>query len=115
MSRGWEACVAGIENGDYVLATKYRDGDPREHWCVGMFAGEITAYAENGGPPRYKIVDGDGIQFRHNGFRRVKSISAELGDFMIRNKELIESGGLSVWGYARMSKSTRDKMLKGGE
>ncbi len=23
--------------GDYVLATKYHDGNPQDHWCVGFY------------------------------------------------------------------------------
>jgi len=26
-----------MKHGDYVLATKYRDGDPQDHWAVGFY------------------------------------------------------------------------------
>ena len=34
-----------LVRGDYVLATKYADGDPRDHFCVG-FLRETLAGAD---------------------------------------------------------------------
>lgn len=34
----WEAArAAAVEPGDYVLATKYFDGDPADQFCVGIY------------------------------------------------------------------------------
>lgn len=85
-----------INKGDYVLATKWGDGDPRDHWCVGFFAG-MTAHSV----PRYEVVDGDGNLFRGNGFRRCKKISAERGEFLLANAKKIEQFDRSVWWWAR--------------
>jgi len=29
--------IKKIKKGDYVLATKYSDGDPKDHFAVGFF------------------------------------------------------------------------------
>jgi hypothetical protein len=89
-----------LQAGDYVLATKYSDGDPRDQWCIGFYAG-ITAPHYN--PPRYDVVDGDGHLFRWNGFRRVKRISLERGKWMLAHIEDMEWSGKSVWYFARCS------------
>lgn len=94
---GWRKKVQEIKHGDYVLATKYTDGDPKDHFCVGFFAGECGQYAT----PRYDIIDSDGKLFRGNGFRRVKKISKERGEFILRNAATIEQGSKSVWWWAR--------------
>jgi hypothetical protein len=82
-----------MEKGDYVLATKYYDGDPLDHWCVGFYDRE-----ENG---RHYIVDNDGKQFRGNGFRRAARISHERGFFILRNTEEIEMSCRSLWWWKR--------------
>ena len=86
------------EIGDYVLATKYNDGDPQDHWAIGFFDGLTSPHYKE---PRYNVQDGAGNQFRGNGFRRVKKISAERGEWMLKNKNLIELSSFSVWHFAR--------------
>ena len=86
-----------LVKGDYVLATKYSDGDPHDHWCVGYYAG-VTAPHYN--PPRFDVVDGEGNQFRGNGFRRVEKIDPERGAWMLKQARDIESSGMSVWHFA---------------
>jgi hypothetical protein len=83
---------SGIKEGDYVIATKYDDGDPRDHFCVGLYK-EDTWH----NPPRYHVVDGNGELFRGNGFRRMKKISRDRGDFLVSNIKAIEQGDRSVW------------------
>jgi len=85
-----------LQKGDYVLATKYVDGDPQDHWAVGFYE-SLTAHE----PPRHNIVDSNGKLFRGNGFRRVKKISAERGEWLLQNAKLIESSGRSVWWWVR--------------
>jgi hypothetical protein len=79
--------------GDYVVATKYQFGNPKEHWCVGF----IKEFERD----RIHIVDGEGNLFRHNGFRRAKKISPERGKYLIENKNIIEQGSYSVWWWVR--------------
>ena len=91
--------------GDYVLATKYSDGDPQDHWSIGFFDGITAPHYD---PPRYDVIDNDGNQFRGNGFRRVKKISAERGAWMLSRVREIELSGRSVWHFARCRMSEQN-------
>ena len=59
-----------LKLGTYVLATKWNDGDPCDHFCVGTFRGTTTAN-------RYLVEDGEGKLFRANGFRRCEKINKQ--------------------------------------
>jgi len=100
--RGWKEEVADLKKGDYVLATKFEDGNGGDHWVVGFFDGPVF---EDERPQRWHIRDGNGNLFRHNGFRRVKKISAERGNWLVKNMKQIErlscGSGFSVWHFAR--------------
>lgn len=61
--------------GDYVLASKYSDGDPGDHYCIGFYAGSYDHF----GQTRHLVNDGEGKPFRANGFRRCEPISSEEG------------------------------------
>ena len=89
-----------VRPGDYVLATKYRDGDPLDAWCVGFYK---EPYLHCGTDLRHIVVDNDGQSFRGNGYRRVRKISKERGAWIVKNQKLIESSGLSMWHFARCS------------
>lgn len=90
-----------LNKGDYVLATKYSDGDPGDQWCVGFYDGRLHSVD----PDRHFVVDEDGKQFRGNGFRRVAIISRERGEFILRNRDTIEWGGRSLWWWKRCKMS----------
>jgi len=79
--------------GDYVLATKYDDGDPRDHFVIGFYDRE-----ENG---RHYIKDSNGNQMRGNGFRRVERVTSEVGVWILENARTWEELGSvkSVWDY----------------
>ena len=81
--------------GDYVLATKWSDGDPGDQWCVGFYFGYIG--------DRQLVVDSAGKLFRRNGFRRVKKISQARGEFILAHTDLIQRAGRSLWWWARCS------------
>lgn len=98
-----------IKIGDYVLATKYSDGDPRDHWAIGFYAGLTSPHYD---PPRYDVADSNGNLFRGNGFRRIKKIKSELGEFLLRHADEIEGSGRSIWHFARMSQKKRDEIDK---
>lgn len=68
-----------MKKGDYVLATKYGDGDPGDQHCVGFFDETYDHY----GTTRYLVVDNDGKQFRGNGFRRCEPITNTEGRWLI--------------------------------
>ena len=96
-----------LEVGAYVLATKWRDGDPQDHWAVGFFVGMLPKI----GGDRYEVADAEGRLFRGNGFRRVRKISAERGQWLLEHRHDICHGGRSLWWWvrARMSTQTRVK------
>lgn len=78
-----------LTRGDYVLATKYKDGSPKDHWCVGFFHGMLG--------DRYLVVDSIGMQFRANGFRRAEKISKEVGKFIVENTDQVNWSVRSLW------------------
>lgn len=90
--------------GDYVLATKWSDGDPSDQWVVGFFTGKISE-------DRYMVADVEGNQFRGNGFRRVKKISAEHGRWLLEHKQDIECGGRSLWWWVRETSKLVSKVV----
>lgn len=85
-----------INKGDYVLATKYHDGNGKDQWCVGFF------FEEKDG--RYYVVDGNGSQFRSNGFGRCEKINQEIGDYILQHGQEIESAAVRLWGLVRKIK-----------
>jgi hypothetical protein len=83
-----------IKIGDYVLATKYSDGDPCDHFCVG-FISDINNTIT---PPRYMVVDNDGVNQRGNGFRRVQKITKEEGQQLVElMPDIGDKPGKSIW------------------
>ena len=86
-----------LQKGNYVLATKYSDGDPHDQWCVGFYDQQLDYKAA----PRHQVVDREGRQFRGNGFRRVKKISPERGKWLLDNAGMIEMGARSLWWWVR--------------
>ena len=79
--------------GDYVLATKWGDGDPNDQWCIGFYSGQEG--------DRHFVVDHDGKQFRSNGFRRAERISKDRGTFILTHKNMVEDGSRSLWWWKR--------------
>jgi hypothetical protein len=90
--------TVNVIKGDYVLATKYSDGDPHDQWCIGFYD-----KGENG---RHYVIDSEGNQFRHNGFRRVAKISNNRGKWLLENKDSIEFSGKSLWHFSRVKIDT---------
>lgn len=89
-----------IKKGDYVVATKYRDGDPGDQFCIGFYDRSFNHY---GIEQRHLVVDAEGKQFRSNGFRRIARVSKKRGEWMVRNLALIEAmrDRFSVWHWWR--------------
>ncbi len=81
------------KNGDYVLATKYFDGDPGDHWCLGFY--------DCATGDRHFVLDGEGRQIRHNGFRRVRKIRADVGRWLLevaaKQLEMSPPGTVNLW------------------
>lgn len=86
-----------MKTGDYVLATKYSDGDPNDQWAVGF-------YVEQRGI-RHWVEDGSGHTFRPSGFRHVRKITPTEGSFLLTFPD-IESTGLSLFRHLRRFKDS---------
>jgi hypothetical protein len=79
-----------LVRGDYVLATKYADGDPCDHFHVGFFREMLG--------DRFLVDDGKGQLARANGFRRCERISARVGHALCAAMPIIgDRSGKSVW------------------
>jgi len=78
------------EVGDYVLATKFADGDPCDHFCVGF----VSEFYRD----RCIVVDSEGSEFRRNGFRRAETITREEGRQLVgMMPEIGDVRGPSLW------------------
>ena len=93
------------KEGDYVLATKYSDVMSKDQWAVGFFVGVLSQYAQD----RYEVADNYGNLFRNNGFRKVKKISKERGEWLLDNKEDIERSNRSLWWWVKQNMEEIDK------
>ena len=83
-----------LHRNDYVLATKYHDGDPCDHFAVG-FLREVWT---RGDCVRYGVEDSDGKLFRANGFRRCEKISESIGNLLVDAIPVIGNvPGKSIW------------------
>lgn len=81
-----------ITKGEYVLATKFSDGDPGDHWGVGFYD-----RFENG---RHYVVDRAGQQIRGSGFRRAGRITMEVGIWLLSAAKSLEAsppGTVNLW------------------
>lgn len=79
--------------GDYVLATKYRDGDPGDPWALGFYAG--VAFGD-----RHLVKDSNGDQIRAGGYQRVGRLTPEIGNWLYANRVLLEQAPskINLWG-----------------
>lgn len=85
-----------MDKGDYVLATKYNDGDPKDHFCIGLYDGKL--FTRDGvETDRHMIVDSDGKLFRANGFRRCQKVSDANRALFANNVQLLEKCSASIW------------------
>lgn len=91
------------EINDYVLATKWGDGDPGDHWCVGFYKGMLRGE----GSGRFLVSDGEGKLFRAGGFRRIAKISPARGKWLLENAAEIEAGRRSLWWWKRKSMKSK--------
>ena len=90
--------------GDYVLATKYSDGDPGDAWALGFYAGELdmgNTRSDIKVAPRYLVNDSSGKTIRPNGYRRVERIRKDVGAWLLNvaAKQLEQSppGTVNLW------------------
>lgn len=90
--------------GDYVLATKYSDGDPGDPWALGFYAGELDMGNDREQikvAPRYLVNNSSGQSIRPNGYRRVARIRKDVGAWLLNvaAKQLEQSppGTVNLW------------------
>lgn len=96
--------MTALEIGDYVLATKWGDGDPCDQFCVGFVSGFL-----NKSTLRYDIVDGDGNLFRGNGFRRAEKITAEEGEELLKIfPKIANQPGPSLWDHLNRIRANKE-------
>jgi len=79
--------------GSYVLATKYKDGDPCDHFFVGW----VTGMTWHG---RYLCADAPagGENQRGNGFRRAEPITGQEGHWLVSIfPSITDKPGPSLW------------------
>ncbi len=86
--------MSRVVEGDYVLAMKWPDGDPKDPWAVG-FISRIVATSAG---PRFVVTDVAGE------YRRVERITPARRRWLLENSETIEAGiyGLAHWLRVRM-------------
>lgn len=93
-----------LVKGDYVLATKYHDGHPGEHWVVGYFDRMAGLDGD-----RYIVVDSGGMPFRASGFRRAEKITKEVGAYLLDYQDAIEDRTTSLWSWATYGTPVKEK------
>lgn len=87
--------------GDYVLATKWSDGDPCDYFVVGYFKEMLNDC--------FLVEDGDGNLFRANGFRRCELISKRVGRVLVEAIPSIgDKSGRSIWHWRRHIKALEE-------
>ena len=101
--------------GDYVLATKFSDGDPGDAWAVGYYLGQL---AKPDG--RHLVGDSEGKSFRPNGYGYVARIDPEFGSWLLDGAIYLERcppGSVNLWdmhkGRARFFKEREARALTG--
>ena len=90
--------------GDYVLATKWDDGDPGDPWALGFYAGELDMGNDRDSikvAPRYLVKNNAGQSIRPNGYRRVERVRKDVGAWLLNvaAKQLEQSppGTVNLW------------------
>lgn len=90
--------------GDYVLATKWSDGDPGDPWALGFYAGELDMNNDREQikvAPRYLVNDSAGRTIRPNGYRRVAPIRKDVGAWLLnvaaKQLEASPPGTVNLW------------------
>lgn len=84
--------------GDYVLATKWSDGDPGDPWALGFYAGVCTRLQDS---PRHMVHDSQGNNIRPNGYRYVRPIRKDVGAWLLnvaaKPLEASPPGTVNLW------------------
>lgn len=85
--RGWSLDNGKeVSEGDYVLGTRWGDGEGWDPWFVGFFHGRDAG--------RWIVTDGKDYRFRA---RRVEPITREEGDYILARAKYIEEVGYPLY------------------
>jgi hypothetical protein len=97
-------CQVSPALGDYVLATKWSDGDPGDPWALGFYAGELDMGNDRNQikvAPRHLVNNSAGKSIRPNGYRRVARVRKDVGAWLLNvaAKQLEQSppGTVNLW------------------
>lgn len=95
----WELPTPAV--GDYVLATKWGDGDPGDNWALGFYTHSDTLQG-NEQTRRYYVSDSAGNNIRGNGFRKVHGpIRGDVGRWLLevasKHLEASPPGVVNLW------------------
>lgn len=87
-----------LYRGAYVLACKYPDADPNDHWAVGFIKGMVKK-------GRYDVTDGCGTSMRGNGFREARLITRTRGGLILAltKGDFYRWYPKNIWTLANMS------------
>lgn len=86
--------MSKLTKGDYVVATKYSDGDPQDQFCIGIFEGMEH--------DRFIVLDDDNKRFRASGFRRARKVRQDVGGKLVDIiPEISDKPGRSIWSWVR--------------
>lgn len=87
-----------VKAGDYVLGTKFTDGDPGDPWAVGIY---VDSY-DHFGTIRHRVIHANGeLIYGRRGFERVGRISDEYGEWLLSISKHLEAsppGTVNLWG-----------------
>lgn len=83
--------MKGLQEGAYVLGTQWADGDSREPWAIGYFAGVSST-------GKYKIRMETGKTSEHE-FSVCKEITQEQAQRVLNHKNKINDNPVSLWKY----------------
>jgi hypothetical protein len=75
-----------IADGEYILATRFSDGQPMDPWAFGFLRRSECFYG---------VVDNAGNLIGY--FKRAQRITKEFGDFLSNNIQMIETSNRSLW------------------
>lgn len=94
-----------IKKGDYVIATKYRDGSIHDAWEIGFF--DSFDKTESGRVAYF-------IQGNKRRYSKVKKISQLIGKLILDNKDFIQNADRSIWWWVKnilsIKESEKDKL-----
>lgn len=82
----------GLQEGDYVLATKFYDADPGDPWVVGFLRGIVNG--------RFYVEDGHGSLIYPAGMRTCARIPLDVGKWLIEQGKALECsppGSVNLW------------------